>query len=279
MNQRHTADSPAPLAAPDWSITAADQRAVLDAAGVDRALLWGGCIGVGYCPALHHGDRPSASPAPCPRTRSVWSMDSTAARRSGPCSRVRSTAAHNGGDAGGGRRRPWPTRSSCSTTTPVPSPPASPPTRSSATRSWPSTPSSTPPSWTAWDERMWGAEGPFMSVPESFVSSLPGPVAGPAGERHVPPDGHRRSASAGKRPTPAASMSTAVRQKRSRPDPRSNKGPVLDGPTPTSVRPTQRLRRHRLRTREHPPDRPASAGEAPAMSDHVRRGPCPPRLP
>src|ERR1019366_4362670 len=49
MNQRHAVDSPGPLAAPDWSITAADQRAVLDAAGVERALLWGGCIGVGYC--------------------------------------------------------------------------------------------------------------------------------------------------------------------------------------------------------------------------------------
>lgn len=48
MNQRNATDSPGPLAAPTWAIHAADQRAVLDAVGVDRTLLWGGCIGVGY---------------------------------------------------------------------------------------------------------------------------------------------------------------------------------------------------------------------------------------
>jgi pimeloyl-ACP methyl ester carboxylesterase len=48
MNQRNAADSPGPLAAPTWAIHAADQRAVLDAVGVERTLLWGGCIGVSY---------------------------------------------------------------------------------------------------------------------------------------------------------------------------------------------------------------------------------------
>jgi hypothetical protein len=28
----------------------------------------------------------------------------------------------------------------------------------------------------AWDNGMWGAEGPFMSVPESFVESCPAPL-------------------------------------------------------------------------------------------------------
>src|SRR5689334_16527123 len=48
MNQRHAEGSPGPLTAPTWEETAADQRAVLDAVGVQRTLLWGGCIGVGY---------------------------------------------------------------------------------------------------------------------------------------------------------------------------------------------------------------------------------------
>lgn len=48
MDQRNAEHSPAPLAAPSWGDHAADQRAVLDAVGVERALLWGGCIGVAY---------------------------------------------------------------------------------------------------------------------------------------------------------------------------------------------------------------------------------------
>ena len=48
MDQRNTERSPAPLAAPTWEDHVADQLAVLDAVGVGRALLWGGCIGVAY---------------------------------------------------------------------------------------------------------------------------------------------------------------------------------------------------------------------------------------
>jgi pimeloyl-ACP methyl ester carboxylesterase len=48
MDQRHAEHSPAPLTPPTWAQHAADQRAVLDAVGVERALLWGGCIGVAY---------------------------------------------------------------------------------------------------------------------------------------------------------------------------------------------------------------------------------------
>ncbi|MEX0683390.1 MAG: alpha/beta hydrolase [Dehalococcoidia bacterium] len=48
MNQRHAESSPAPLSAPTWAIHASDQRAVLDALGVQRTLLWGGCIGVPF---------------------------------------------------------------------------------------------------------------------------------------------------------------------------------------------------------------------------------------
>ncbi len=48
MDQRNAEHSPAPLEAPTWAIHAADQRAVLDAVGAQRTLLWGGCIGVGF---------------------------------------------------------------------------------------------------------------------------------------------------------------------------------------------------------------------------------------
>lgn len=49
MNQRHADDSPGPLRAPTWDDHAGDQLAVLDAVGVPRAALWGGCIGAAYC--------------------------------------------------------------------------------------------------------------------------------------------------------------------------------------------------------------------------------------
>ncbi len=48
MDQRNAEKSPAPLEAPTWELHAADQRAVLDAVGVERCHLWGGCIGVAF---------------------------------------------------------------------------------------------------------------------------------------------------------------------------------------------------------------------------------------
>lgn len=48
MDQRNAGESPAPLAAPTWEQCAADQLAVLDDLGIERALMWGGCIGVLY---------------------------------------------------------------------------------------------------------------------------------------------------------------------------------------------------------------------------------------
>jgi pimeloyl-ACP methyl ester carboxylesterase len=48
MDQRNAGQSPAPLAAPSWEDHCGDQRAVLDAVGAERTLLWGGCIGVAY---------------------------------------------------------------------------------------------------------------------------------------------------------------------------------------------------------------------------------------
>ena len=48
MDQRNAEHSPGPLKAPTWEEHAADQRAVLDALGVTRTLLYGGCIGVAF---------------------------------------------------------------------------------------------------------------------------------------------------------------------------------------------------------------------------------------
>jgi len=48
MDQRNAEHSPAPLAAPSWQVHVEDQLAVLDAVGADRTLLWGGCIGVAF---------------------------------------------------------------------------------------------------------------------------------------------------------------------------------------------------------------------------------------
>ena len=48
MDQRNAEHSPGPLKAPTWGDHAADQRAVLDALGIDRTLLYGGCIGVAF---------------------------------------------------------------------------------------------------------------------------------------------------------------------------------------------------------------------------------------
>lgn len=48
MDQRNAERSPGPLRAPTWEEHAADQRAVLEALGATRTLLYGGCIGGGF---------------------------------------------------------------------------------------------------------------------------------------------------------------------------------------------------------------------------------------
>ena len=48
MDQRHAGQSPAPAAAWSWAAAAADQLAVLDAVGAERAHVMGGCIGCAH---------------------------------------------------------------------------------------------------------------------------------------------------------------------------------------------------------------------------------------
>ncbi len=48
MDQRNAEHSPGPLKAPTWAEHSADQRAVLDELGIERTMLYGGCIGVAF---------------------------------------------------------------------------------------------------------------------------------------------------------------------------------------------------------------------------------------
>lgn len=48
MDQRNAEHSPGPLKAPTWEEHAGDQRAVLDDLGIERTMLYGGCIGVAF---------------------------------------------------------------------------------------------------------------------------------------------------------------------------------------------------------------------------------------
>lgn len=54
MDQRHAGRSPAPAAPFDYALAAGDQLAVLDALGIERAHVMGGCIGVAYALRLAH---------------------------------------------------------------------------------------------------------------------------------------------------------------------------------------------------------------------------------
>ncbi len=174
MNQRHAVDSPGPLAAPDWSVTAADQRAVLDAAGVERALLWGGCIGVGYALRfiMEAPERVAGAVVQDPvglveefnSRQTFWAMfeGSVEAARKGGMQAVVDAALTNplfvqNRDAG-----PFAARIA-----------TDPQFREEVLALDPEQYAAILESW---DERMWGAEGPFMSVPESFVASCPVPL-------------------------------------------------------------------------------------------------------
>jgi len=174
MNQRHTTGSPGDLVAPSWSSYADDQRAVLDALGIDRALLWGGCIGVGYCLRLivETPERVVAAVCQDPvglvegvNDRSTfWAMFEPTvnlAEREGMAAVV-GTAMSDPMFVRNNAAGPWAPRISSD------------------------------PSFRqrvleldvdeymalvrAWDEHMWGAEGLYMSVPEVAVSGISTPI-------------------------------------------------------------------------------------------------------
>ena len=84
MNQRNAEKSPAPLEAPTWELHAADQRAVLDAVGVERCHLWGGCIGVAFNLKFIQENPGRVTAAVCQAAR-TWRAAS--ARRRAPITR------------------------------------------------------------------------------------------------------------------------------------------------------------------------------------------------
>lgn len=65
MDQRHAGKSPAPAAPFDYALTVGDQLAVLDALGIERAHVMGGCIGVAYALRLIHDAPHRVSAAVC----------------------------------------------------------------------------------------------------------------------------------------------------------------------------------------------------------------------
>lgn len=170
MNQRHTTGSPGDLVAPDWSSYAEDQRAVLDDLGIDRALLWGGCIGVGYCLRLivETPERVVAAVCQDPvglvegvNDRSTfWAMFEPTvdlAQRQG-MKAVVASAMSNPLFVRNNAAGPWAPRIASDA--------------SFRQRVLDLDVDEYVALVRAWNERMWGAEGPYMSVPEAAVPAI-----------------------------------------------------------------------------------------------------------
>jgi pimeloyl-ACP methyl ester carboxylesterase len=174
MNQRNSSRSPAPLLAPDWSTMAADQRAVLDAVGIDRALLWGGCIGVGYVLRfiMEAPDRVAAAVvqdpvglAPGYNSRATfWAMfkPTVDLALSKGMSAVVEAAQRDAMFVRNHEAGPFAARIADDAGF-----------RADVLAL---DPQRYVDIVTAWDEQLWGAEGPFVSVPESFVRTCPTPL-------------------------------------------------------------------------------------------------------
>jgi pimeloyl-ACP methyl ester carboxylesterase len=174
MNQRNAADSPAPLAAPGWANMAADQRAVLDAAGVERALLWGGCIGVAYCLRFIQEAPERAAGAVCQDpvglvegfnsrdTFYAMFRPTVEAAKAGGMKAVVDSAIENPLFVRNNTGGPFAARIA-----------TDPAFRDEVLAL---NPDQYERLIRAYDDNLWGAEGPFVSVPESFVRSCPAPL-------------------------------------------------------------------------------------------------------
>lgn len=174
MDQRNAEHSPAPLAAPTWEDHVADQLAVLDAVGVERALLWGGCIGVAYvlrfiqeAPArvvAAVGQNPVGLFDGVNTRHTFFKMfePTIAASRQGGMQAVvdaaRADALFVRNNAGG----PFAARIAADT-----------PFRDDVLAL---DPDDYERIIRAYDDQMWGAKGAFMSVEESFVRECPAPL-------------------------------------------------------------------------------------------------------
>ncbi len=174
MDQRNAGQSPAPLAAPTWEDHVADQLAVLDAVGVERALLWGGCIGVAYVLRFiqEAPDRVIAAVGQDPvglfdgvNTRHTFFKmfePTIAASKSGGMRAVVESAVTNPlfvrNNVGG----PFAARIAADPTFRAAALALDPDEYERIIR--------------AYDEQMWGAHGAFMSVEPSFIRQCPAPL-------------------------------------------------------------------------------------------------------
>lgn len=174
MDQRNAGHSPAPLAAPTWEDHVADQLAVLDAVGVERTLLWGGCIGVAYVLRFiqEAPDRVAAAVGQDPvglfegvNTRATFFKmfePTIAASEGGGMRAVVEAALENPLFVRNNAAGPFAARIA-----------ADPEFRAAALAL---DPGEYARIIRAYDDQMWGAHGAFMSVEPSFVRACPAPL-------------------------------------------------------------------------------------------------------
>ena len=102
MDQRNAGRSHAPLSPVSYELTVADQMAVLDDAGVEKALVMGGCIGVAYALRIAKEAPERIVAAVCQDPVGLDQLDRCV---HGDVQADDRTGAHEGGPGGGGVRR------------------------------------------------------------------------------------------------------------------------------------------------------------------------------
>jgi pimeloyl-ACP methyl ester carboxylesterase len=174
MDQRNAEHSPAPLQAPSWEQHVADQIAVLDAASVERALLWGGCIGVAYALRFIQEAPARAAGAVCQdpvgladgvNTRATFFAmfePTIEAARAGGMPAVVDAALQNPLFVRNNAAGPFAARIAADPTFRAQVLALDPAEYERIIR--------------AYDDQLWGAYDPFMSVAESFVKQCPAPL-------------------------------------------------------------------------------------------------------
>jgi pimeloyl-ACP methyl ester carboxylesterase len=174
MDQRNAEKSPAPLEAPTWELHAADQRAVLDAVGVERCHLWGGCIGVAFNLKFiqENPDRVSAAVCqdvvglvPGVNTRATFFAmfePTVALARERGMAAVVAAALANPTFMANNAAGPFAARIAADETFRAEALALDPVAYERIIR--------------AYDDQLWGAHGAYMSVDEAFVKECPAPL-------------------------------------------------------------------------------------------------------
>lgn len=174
MDQRNAEQSPAPLEAPTWELHAADQRAVLDAVGVKRCHLWAGRIGVAFNLKFIQENPDRVTAAVCQdvvglvegvNSRAsffaIFEPTVEAARRGGMAAVVAS-ALENPTFIANNVAGPFAARIAADARFREEVLALDPEAYERIIR--------------AYDDRMWGAHGAYMSVEEAFVRECPAPL-------------------------------------------------------------------------------------------------------